>query len=1204
MQNHNIDFSDLIEPVALELLGDPSTTRGRWRWGRKGSLSVNMQAGTWYDHEAGEGGGVLALIERETGINDRAGQLDWLASRGLIDRESNRESPLSAEELAAWRQHREAERKAAQDAREADKADAQSKAAERARWIWSNAKPAAADYPYLILKGIDTTGLNLRQHPSNGALLVPMFDPAGELVNLQFIHPDGHKPFMPNGRTLGCYTLIGDDTGQGRVFVEGYATGYTVWQATGKQAVVTFSSGNLAPVTGHMARDSDVVAADNDNATKPHDRFGKPLSSYGAGHKAAMTTGLTFYLPPRPGKDFNDLASDDARAVFEAAPVSETPVFDAWRLALVELPKAQPSELVEEIAGITDPAKAAATAYSIAARLAHRAPAQMPLATIRQAIETNTEPGALHPATLDAIMGRLDKAQAHRQRRALEPVSLPGDIGTRHRHERLPTIPEMEENDWQGVIVVKAPMAAGKTQRVGHPLSEWAAAQGETLLAICHRVSLVTELATRLNLTHYSDVDASTAYAATGLATCLPSITKSAHASLIDRASIVFIDEVAQVLRFIEAEKTCRTGEADNQGVYERLREIVAQARCVVVADAGVDRRTIEFLESCRPGERFRVIEVTPPRDAGIAAHYGYGADSVSHAVGEALAELAAGGKPWVAVESIDRAKALEHFFKAVMPDKRIMAVHSDNKDNKAQRDFLIDADRESRRYDIVIASPVIGSGLSIEHKPKRDDEGNVIEEVPEKEKFTLGVYIGGGHRTTPADAAQQMRRVRYLTRFEIALVANTSAIGNQSPEAAIAAAVTASKIEGKDAPVTTFDELVASIRTDAENARADFAAGLLWQLEASGWTLERQQPTNRDNAPMGTTEVGQRLKESREHIRETKLSALIAAPVITEERAQELERLKERTELTRITLEAHRIRRALGIIGKPLDEEVLKFWDDGRAVARLDRFSAFNGVVSDFDDSGKAVASRRYYEACARAYGWLFDGIDTDSEGWLTPDVASLIMDRILEQRHLLAHLGIVGRKFGIWIADKKNDGQPRPMKRPAYPMREVVALMERMGLKMQSKQVRLKPSKCHTSPHNPLGNNGACVTPEGNSEPVSKPRGNKAVRIYQPTTGSFIEMQKWSDSRNAARKMQTVDTAPRTRAADAEPTPAVSIAPELADTLPPLQRATQRARVVMLGEPHRPLRPHRGPAELPATMGSDIPPPTVPVEGESLPF
>lgn len=1174
MQNHNIDFSALIEPVALELLGEPSTRRGnRWRWGTKGSFSADMQAATWFDHEAGEGGGLLALIERETGLTEPREQLNWLASRGYIDPLDATSEAASNDELAAKRQQRETAKARSKAAQAAKQADTQAQVAERARWLWANCKAPSADHPYLILKNIDPDRLNLRQHPS-GALVVPIYAPNGELVNLQFIDQDGKKRFLKDGRKEGCYTLIGTDNGQGRVFVEGYATGYTVNKATSKQAIVAFDAGNLAHVAARMARNGDVVAADNDNAVKPNHRFGKRLDSYGTGHKAAMATGLPFYLSPIPGKDFNDLGTQTTRAIFEAAPVSKTPIFNPWLLAPVTLPKAAPGELVTEIAGIKEPGKAAAMAYSIAAKLAPRAPVQIPLQVMRAAIEANAEPGVLHPATLDGIMGRLDKAQAHRKRRALEQVSLPPDVGQRHAHERIYStgvVPELAPADYHGVIVVKAPMAAGKTKNIGHPLAEWANANGHTMLAICHRVSLVTELANRLELTHYDDVSASTVYAATGLATCLPSITKSDHASLIDAANIVFIDEVAQVLRFIESEKACSTKYADNQGVYERLREIVAQAHCVVVADAGVDRRTIEFLESCRPGERFRVIEVMPPKDAGIAGYYGYGADAVTNAVSEALTELAAGGKPWIAVESIDRAKALEHFFKAAMPCKRIMAIHADNKDNKTQRDFLIDADRESRHYDIVIASPVIGSGLSIEHKPKHDDKGNIIETVPDSEKFTLGVYIGGGHRTTPADAAQQMRRVRYIERFEIALVANSSTVGNQSPEALIAAAVTASKIEGKTAPVTTFDELVASIRTDAENARADFAAGLLWQLEAAGWTLQRQQATNNEDSPMDAMEVGERLKEARDYIRDTKRDALLNAPIITDERAAELERQKVRSELSNITLEAHRIRHALGIQNKPLDDDILTFWDDGHAVAKLDRFSAFQGVVSDCDDSGKSLSSRRYYEACARAYGWLFDGIDTDAEDWLTPGVANQVLDRVMKHRHLLAHLGIVAKKYAEWIPDRENKHQPRAMKLPAYPVREVVAMMERMGIKMQAKRVRAKSPGCDTFPHNPLGDNTACVTPDSDSKPAKKPKGNPIIRVYQPTAGSLIEMQQWADSRNAARKVVSVDTAPRTG------TTPEALEREMHESLPAFHRAVVRSLNAARVSEQTVLRPRR---------------------------
>ena len=83
------DWPDLLEPVALELLGEPSrrTTSGEWRYGRKGSLAVHVaghRAGTWRDYEAGVGGGVLDLLEHVEEI-DRAEALVWLRRRDLLD---------------------------------------------------------------------------------------------------------------------------------------------------------------------------------------------------------------------------------------------------------------------------------------------------------------------------------------------------------------------------------------------------------------------------------------------------------------------------------------------------------------------------------------------------------------------------------------------------------------------------------------------------------------------------------------------------------------------------------------------------------------------------------------------------------------------------------------------------------------------------------------------------------------------------------------------------------------------------------------------------------------------------------------------------------------------------------------------------------------------------------------------------------------
>ena len=83
------DWAALLDPVARELLGDPvrRPSSGEWRYRRKGSLAVHgggPHRGTWRDHEADVGGGVLELLAHVEGLN-RAEALEWLRHRGLLD---------------------------------------------------------------------------------------------------------------------------------------------------------------------------------------------------------------------------------------------------------------------------------------------------------------------------------------------------------------------------------------------------------------------------------------------------------------------------------------------------------------------------------------------------------------------------------------------------------------------------------------------------------------------------------------------------------------------------------------------------------------------------------------------------------------------------------------------------------------------------------------------------------------------------------------------------------------------------------------------------------------------------------------------------------------------------------------------------------------------------------------------------------------
>jgi Protein of unknown function (DUF3987) len=77
-----IEFNLLMEPVALRLLGGPTQKHGHeWRYGNRGSLVIDIKKGTWFDHEANVGGGVLDLIRHKTGHEQPAA---WLRAEGLL----------------------------------------------------------------------------------------------------------------------------------------------------------------------------------------------------------------------------------------------------------------------------------------------------------------------------------------------------------------------------------------------------------------------------------------------------------------------------------------------------------------------------------------------------------------------------------------------------------------------------------------------------------------------------------------------------------------------------------------------------------------------------------------------------------------------------------------------------------------------------------------------------------------------------------------------------------------------------------------------------------------------------------------------------------------------------------------------------------------------------------------------------------------
>ena len=82
------DYTTQAEPVARALLGEPNaklSNASDIRFGTHGSVSVDLNKGTWFDHENEIGGGVLDLIVRHGEAADRRAAAEWLQRNGFVN---------------------------------------------------------------------------------------------------------------------------------------------------------------------------------------------------------------------------------------------------------------------------------------------------------------------------------------------------------------------------------------------------------------------------------------------------------------------------------------------------------------------------------------------------------------------------------------------------------------------------------------------------------------------------------------------------------------------------------------------------------------------------------------------------------------------------------------------------------------------------------------------------------------------------------------------------------------------------------------------------------------------------------------------------------------------------------------------------------------------------------------------------------------
>jgi phage/plasmid primase-like uncharacterized protein len=250
-------------------------------------------------------------------------QYIWSSGNARVANEKQREQIKRAIETAAK-----------------EREDLQKKVRDKALIIWNSAHPASKDHAYLQAKKIKDYSIK----QIGKSLIIPVYGHDQKIHSLQFINESGQKLFLKNGAIKSNFFSI-KGVEETILLCEGYATGASLFEATGYTTIVSFNCHNLKPVAINLKSlfpDSKIlICADDDFRTE-----GNPGQT--EAEKTANEIGWLWVFPKfkdsdNRGTDFNDLCQ------IEGSDVVRTQIQNALQ-ANSSLPKhsTQLSEKIKE----------------------------------------------------------------------------------------------------------------------------------------------------------------------------------------------------------------------------------------------------------------------------------------------------------------------------------------------------------------------------------------------------------------------------------------------------------------------------------------------------------------------------------------------------------------------------------------------------------------------------------------------------------------------------------------------------------------------------------------------------------------------------------------------------------------------------------------------------------------------------------------
>jgi len=289
-------------------------------------------------------------------------------------------------------------------------------------------------------------------------------------------------------------------------------------------------------------------------------------------------------------------------------------------------------------------------------------------------------------------------------------------------------LPQLDIPVQAKLIGIKSAKGTGKTKCLSKIVAG-AIASGQKVLVIGHRVQLVKELCQRFGLDYITQVDCSQSNSL-GYGLCIDSLHGASQAKFDPQDwlnSLVIIDEVEQVLWHALNSSTCKERRVEILKCFKTLMQnVLTHQGQIYVADADLSNIALDYLISLGG------IEVQPyiVQNLWQGDHteswsvYNYVGKTPKKLVRNLETHIQQGGKPFICLSAQKltskwSTQTLEAYLQQKFPQQKILRIDSESLGDPSHPAYGCIAKLESIlwQYDIVVASPSIETGISIDLK-------------------------------------------------------------------------------------------------------------------------------------------------------------------------------------------------------------------------------------------------------------------------------------------------------------------------------------------------------------------------------------------------------------------------------------------------------------------------------------------------------